>query len=255
MGRAADALWELTQGNPNVDVDALAYAVGEAAEERHLDYRTRHKWGTPRLREWLKKTRSGRTIEEICKGQFDETGFPSLSRRLVNANKPEDILNLLRELSQHVNKPTRIIIGGSIALLLAGALSRHTEDIDIVDEVPGELRDQHELMEQLAKRYGLHLARFKSHYLPIGWENRLHSVDVAGKLQVFTIDPLDVLVGKLFSVREKDRDDLRAALREIEKAKIVQRLRDSAAALLQDARLRDAARQNWYILFGEELPR
>ena len=87
MGRAADALWELTQGNPNVDVDALAYAVGEAAEERYLDYRTRqlirdsiaaleHKWGTPRLCEWLKKTRSGRTIEEICKGQFDETGFP-----------------------------------------------------------------------------------------------------------------------------------------------------------------------------------
>ena len=123
---------------------------------------------------------------------------------------PETIRQLLRELGTLASRPTRIDVGGSGALILLGNLSRSTDDIDIVDEVPPELRAQHDAMEQLASRYGLRLAHFQSHYLPAGWIDRVRSLGRFGNLEVFLVDPLDIFVGKLFSAREEDRDDLRA---------------------------------------------
>jgi hypothetical protein len=40
----------------------------------------------------------------------------------------------------------------------------------------------------------------------------------------------------------------------LDRAAIVDRLRASAGALLADPALRDDARKNWYVLWGEELP-
>ena len=172
----------------------------------------------------------------------------------MHATKPEVVMQLLRELSEHVDRPTQLIIGGSIALMLQGHLTRHTEDIDIVDELPATVREQHALLESLAGRYGLRLAHFQSHFLPTGWEKRVHSLSVMGKLNVQTVDAYDIAVGKLFSLRAKDRDDLRALLARLDKSTFETRLRDSTAALQAEPKLKDAAAANWYVLFGENLP-
>jgi hypothetical protein len=165
-----------------------------------------------------------------------------------------DVEQFLGELSHHVHKPTRITIGGSIALMLAGALSRTTEDIDLVDEVPAELRQSHELLERLAKRYHLQLTHFQSHYLPSGWDARVRSYNKLGELTVFIVDAYDIFVSKLFSAREKDLDDLRALAKKLEKAAIESRVRSSTAKLLAENKFTADAKRNWNIVFGDPFP-
>lgn len=131
---------------------------------------------------------------------------------------------------------------------------RRTEDIDLVDELPAEIRSQHALLDRLEARYGLHLTHFQSHYLPDGWNQRLVSLGRFGSAQVFIVDPCDVYVSKLFSRREKDRDDLRAITPLLDKQVVIARLADSTHRLRREPSLADAARENWYILFGEPLP-
>src|SRR5438552_3985685 len=82
----------------------------------------------------------------------------------------------------------------SAALILQGYLSRATDDIDVVDEVPAEIRSLHALLQDLRKRYGFHLAHFQSHYLPTGWEQRLHSLEPFGNLQIHLVDIYDVFL-------------------------------------------------------------
>jgi hypothetical protein len=138
--------------------------------------------------------------------------------------------------------------------MLAGHLSRTTDDIDVVDELPRALREQPVVLEKLTKQYGLRLAHFQSHYLPASWEQRIRSIGAFGKLQVFAVDPYDVIVGKLFSAREKDRDDLRAVIPKLDRAVVEDRVRRTTAALRSEQRLLDAANRNWFILFGQDLP-
>ena len=141
-----------------------------------------------------------------------------------------------------------------MALILSGALSRRTEDIDIVDEIPLEIRSEHELLDHLAKRYGLRLAHFQSHYLPAGWASRLRLFETFGRLEVRLIDIYDIILSKIFSKREKDRDDLRALVTQIDKPLLARRMLDTTAALRQEPMLRSMAEENWYILYGEPLP-
>jgi hypothetical protein len=63
-----------------------------------------------------------------------------------------------------------------------------------------------------------------------------------------------MIVGKLFSARTKDRDDLRMLTRQLDKSRIEQRLRDSGSALVSEAGLKSNASKNWYVLYGEPLP-
>ena len=44
-----------------------------------------------------------------------------------------------------------VIVGGSIALILPGYRERATTDIDVVDELPAEIRSQHALLDDLRK--------------------------------------------------------------------------------------------------------
>src|SRR5205085_7702539 len=132
------------------------------------------------LTEWIARSPQGSRIQGICaslsSSQYkDETGFPSLSSRIMEPIKPDMVVRFFQELSHHVSRPATLLVGGSIALMLAGHLSRWTDDVDVVDEVPSELREQHQLRDELAKRFGLHLAHFQSHYLPDRWRNRLRS--------------------------------------------------------------------------------
>ena len=270
MSAAVDQLWAIVRAGPQVDADALARAVEEAAGEEALDYRTRllirdsvraleAHWGSDRLRAWLACCGRRSRIEEACRPEsFDpdpeEIGFPSLARRVVDTTKTETILEFFRTLSQHVRQPTRIVVGGSIALRLAGLLSRRTEDVDVVDEVPAELRTQHAVLDELSTRFSLKLAHFQSHYLPSGWERRTRSFQSFGQLNVHLVDPYDVVVSKLCSKRAKDLDDLRTLKPQIDRDVLTTRLTSAGAALLAETRLRDAARQNWYVMFGDELP-
>src|SRR5207247_430869 len=102
--------------------------------------------------------------------------------------------------------------------------------------------------------YGLQLTHFQSHFLPSGWQERLHALEPFGQLQAYLVDVYDVFMSKLFSQRDKDRVDLRLLLPSLERETIVRRLHESCAGLLAEERLRQAAEHNWYILTGETLP-
>jgi hypothetical protein len=254
----------------HVDAVALSRAVERAAQDEPLDYRTRllirdslhalrSHWGEQRFTAWLRRSPQHDDIQRVCDNPATraapaDEGFPTLERRLVTPIEPDAVLQLLRELARHVTQPTQLVIGGSIAVMLSGHLSRSTDDIDVVDELPAVLREQPALLESLAHRYGLRLAHFQSHYLPAGWEQRIRSISAFGKLQVFAVDPYDVIVGKLFSAREKDLDDLRAVTPRLDRAVLEDRLRRTTADLRAESRLLDAAMKNWFVLFGEDLP-
>lgn len=265
MSVASLDLWSLTLGRPQIDPEALACAVEREVAQDNLDYRTRllirdsldalaRYWGHERLDVWLSRSSRRATLQEIWQSEFERPGFPTLHQRLMDTTRPDTIHQYFRELGEHVTRPTRLQIGGSGALILLGSLSRRTEDLDVVDEVPLEIRVQHDVLNDLAARYGLRLTHFQSHYLPAGWASRLMSLGQFGRLEVLVIDPCDIFVGKLFSARTKDRDDLRVLAPQLDKEQIAQRLRSSAAALLREPGLAHNATTNWYILFGEALP-
>jgi hypothetical protein len=259
-------LWDVVWGKPQVDPDALAGAVErEALRPSSPDYRTRllirdsiaaleRYWGRDRLESWLCRSPARAPIERIRHEPFGEVGFPLLEKALVKATDPETVRRFLRDLGARIHKPARMAIGGAIALILPGYVQRSTADIDVVDEVPKELREQHALLESLAQRYQLQLTHFQSHYLPAGWETRLHSLEPFGKLQVALVDVLDVFAGKLFSARTKDLDDLRQLMPPLEREVVVRHLHDHCSAHLREPALRAQAEQNWYILTGEALP-
>jgi hypothetical protein len=265
MVAKSNSLWGLVWGQPHVDPCDLAGAVQEEAARYPEDFRTRllirdsiealrlH-WGGERVQSWLQGSPTGRTIESICQEDLGPTGFPTLRERLMEKVDPEVVKQLFREIGSRLHTPTRMMIGGSIALILSGLLARATEDIDVVDEVPRELRGQHALLQDLRKRYGLLVTHFQSHYLPSGWEKRVHYLDTFGGLGVYLVDAHDIFLSKLFSARPKDLDDLRTLVTCLDKHAIVERLQAAAASLLAAEDLRKRAQQNWYILFGEDLP-
>jgi len=259
-------LWGLVQFHQEVDPRDLAAAIEEQVVSGDLDYRTcvlirdsvkalRFYWGNERVETWLEASPIGAKVRAICQGPFDDDrGFPSLMRRVMDVTRPETIEQFLRELGSHVRRPLRLDVGGSCALILRGHLSRKTEDLDVVDEVPAELRSQHTLLKELEERYGLELTHFQRHYLPMGWEQRLLSLPPFGRLQVYLVDAHDVFLSKLFSIRTKDRDDLRALFPQLDKETIARRLLESCQSALAAPDLRQRAVDNWYILYGEPLP-
>lgn len=262
---AQSDLWSLVQGTPSIDPVDLLAAIEEATKQPPLDFRTRllirdsvvalsrHWGGQTIVMSRLSRLASER-VAQILVSDLGEPGFSTLQRRIMEQTDPEQIRRYLRELGSSIQTPTRLDLGGSGALMLAGLLHRATEDIDAVDQVPGTLRSQHQLMDSLAVRYGLKLAHFQSHYLPQGWEQRVKFLDRFGVLDVHLVDPLDIFISKLFSNREKDRDDLRMLTRSLPKADAAGRLQADGQTLLSEPRLRDNAARNWYILYAEELP-
>ena len=259
-------LWALTWGQPSIDPDSLAAAIERQLEQTDdLDHRTRvlirdsiraleAHWGAAPTRQWIDRSPQRHIIDTIMRSDLGAAGFASLSARLMKSVDPKTVLEYLRTLGQRATQPTRIVIGGSIALILTGELSRATDDIDLVDEVPAQLRNEHEFLDQLSRRFGLRLAHFQSHYLPQGWETRVRSLGMFGQLQVTLVDSYDILLGKLFSRREKDLDDLRTVNPPVDQQRLTDRLLDSAPSFLADPQLKQNAQSNWYILFGQPLP-
>src|SRR5438067_1605630 len=115
MTRAVDELWTTVLRSPYVDAAALASAIEAAIDdESSLDYRTRllvrdavraleMHWGAARCARWLagspvrEKIERARDPDHFDKDP-DEVGFPSLARRVVDATKPEEVLEFFTEL-------------------------------------------------------------------------------------------------------------------------------------------------------------
>lgn len=259
-------LWGLTQQQQHIDPQDLTAAIEGQVARGDLDYRSRvlirdsvqalrHYWGPQRLTAWLEATPYGREIEAICQGPWDDDrGFPSLMRRVMDVTRPETIRQFLQELAKHVRRPLRLYIGGSAALILPGLLSRHTEDIDVVDELPPEIRSQHQLLQELKEVHNLELTHFQRHYLPMGWEKRVHSMEPIGELQIYLIDIYDVFLSKLFSARTKDRQDLKTLAPQLDKEALLRLLKETTQSMLAAPDLRERADINWSMLFGESLP-
>jgi hypothetical protein len=257
-------LWSLVQGAPSIDPMELVSAVNREAGRLPHDFRTRllirdsfraleNRWGRDRTISLLSGDVRA-TVEAILLENLGDAGFPTLERRIMEQTGSDTIMQFLRELSAGVPEPVILDIGGSSSLILAGLLSRGTEDVNVVDQVPAAIRGEHELLSRLASRYGLHLAHFQSHYLPSGWQERVRSLGQFDKVTIRLVDAYDIFLGKLFSAREKDLDDLRILKRGLEKNVITERLRSTAQTLLGEGRLRLQAEKNWHILFSETLP-
>jgi hypothetical protein len=258
-------LWSLVLDQLYVDPNDLADAIKDQVGQKPLDYRTRllirdgvealsRYWGLARLKAWLTDCPVRDEIEAIRREDFGPPGFPFLVEQIMEPTRPETINQFLRELGAQVHRPVRLQIGGSAALILPGYLNRRTQDLDVVDEIPPEIRALRKSLSELMQRYRLQLTHFQSHHLPKGWEQRLHSLEPFGQLQVYLVDVYDVFLSKLFSGREKDRDDLRMLAPQLEKETLVRRLHDTTAPLRSDANLLRRAEENWSILFGETLP-
>ena len=258
-------LWSLVLDQSQVDPEDLAAAIEREVSKPKLDFRTRllirdsvnslrHFWGEPRTSEWLRQTPAKDTIEAILNGDLGPPGFSLLSRRIMPATHSETIVAFLRELGFSLTQPEKIVIGRAASFILTTPLSRRTEDIDVVDEVPPQMRNQHDLLDNLAKRYGIRLTHFQSRYLPTGWDLRIQILGRFGQLDVWLVDRHDTWLGKLFSPREKDRDDLRLVAPVLDKTVLRDRLSSACAPFLSQPDLRRNASDNWYIVFGEPLP-
>lgn len=259
-------LWSLVRGGgPEIDPHDLADAVIQEAAGEALDYRTqllirdsvdalRGRWGDQSVECWLAESSLRPKIDAICGHKFDEVGFPSIRKRLMEKTEPQQIEQYFRELSLRVRKKIRLDVGGSAVLITAGLIVRHTDDIDVVDEVPKEIRDQHALLDELHQRYGLEIGHFQQHYLPSGWSTRVRFHKSFSDMDVYFVDAIDIFLGKLTSIRTKDLDDLRALAPQFDKAVLVQRLKDTMQSTLACEPLHERAQKNWYIIFGEDLP-
>jgi hypothetical protein len=251
-GVEVSRLWNLTQNAQVIDPDDLEEAVLEELAKPDVDYRTRL---LIRDSSRVLRKKFGRDVPE-SPGTFDtgETrGFLSLRERVRHVTRPDTIRGFLRSLADSLTQDVEVVVGGSSALILQGLLSRGTEDVDLVDEVPAPLRTLRRELSSYKQRYGLILAHFQSHYLPEGWRGRLHSDQDYRRLHVFLVDGLDVYVGKLFSRRDKDRDDLHHLASSFDKELVRRHLRSHGQKLLQDPKLREGAERNWFIVYGEEL--
>jgi hypothetical protein len=262
---AVPDLWDLVWCKPEIDPRRLAEAVEQAATRPDLDYRTRllihdsadaleGHWGKGRWTEWVSRSPARERIEAIRGEVFDKVGFPTLGRALVDRTEPESIRQFLREIGVRLRTRVEVSIGGSVALILPERLSRSTQDIDLVDEVPAAIRSEHRLLDELLGRYHLQLTHFQSHFLPSGWQERRHGLEPFGTLQAYLVDELDVVLRKLFSARPKDQDDVRLLLPGIDRAQLLERLTATCGGLLADPTLRANAERNWYVLTGEKLP-
>jgi hypothetical protein len=265
MTVASNNLWALIPGGREVDPVALLAAIEHQVASGDLDFRTRllirdslnaveRYWGARRVEQWLDRCDGRETIRRIRDEPLGEAGFPSLAWRVMEPTRTESIFEFLEELGGRLRAPARVYIGGSVALIVPQLLSRSTDDIDVVDELPPSVRQEHALLDELTRRYGLRLAHFQSHYLPSGWQARTRSLGRFGELEAHLVDPYDVCLSKLFSSRAKDLDDLRHLKQQLDKAQLTRLLLSAAAPLRTTEKSRAAAELNWRVLYGEPLP-
>jgi hypothetical protein len=266
-----DSLWELL-ASPTIDPATLARAIERALEQPELDWRTlqlvKEGWqalehfadrSSLKLDEYLLRQKANeikKTIQVRTAAAAEshrDVKFPSLKERLMPHLSPSILRQFLRELGTAIAKPAAITIGGAASLILRGMLSRATEDVGVVDEVPVEIREERQLLQGLSARYGLRITHFQGYYLPRGWESRTSDFGTFGKIHVNLVDPHDIIAGKVSSSRPKDLDDFRLLSLCLDKEQLKQRVIQGISPHWSNDKDRQQAIQNWYIVYGENL--
>ena len=264
----ADALWNLL-ANPTIDPVMLARAIETVLQVPDLDWRTlqlakegwdalEHSLGTPSLNSFLLEARAIQITKTIQRRTSEDLNhqrdvkFPSLKERLTPHLTSITVRQFLRELGTAIASPATITIGGAASLVVRVLLSRATEDVDVVDEIPLEIRAERQVLHDLSARYGLRLTHFQSH-LPRDWESRTIDFGTFGKIQVRLVDTVDIIAGKVFSGRPKDLDDFRLFSLELDKETLKQRVLQASSTLIACDHDRQQAIKNWYVVYGENL--
>jgi hypothetical protein len=254
--REVDRLWSLLVG-PTIDPCELEGQVRVVVDCPDLDYRTvrllyQVSLDLPNIRgdmEFQKK------IASYCQSvdlDTDDEKFTTLKHRLRFMMDVNTIKQYLRDLGTQIAQEEEITVGGSCAISLRGIPFRETDDLDVVDEIPVGIRSQRNVVNQLAISYGLRLTHFQSHYLPDGWLGRVKFFGRFGKLQVSLVDVYDIIAGKFFSARSKDKDDLRRLASVLDKGLIFQRIQNSGRSLMGDPKYYKNLLKNWYIVYDEQ---
>ncbi len=264
MSTRTKDLWTLVDQH-HIDPTELADAICDQLAEESLDYRTRllirdgvealrSYWGSQRLAAWKAACPFREKLEAICREDFERVGFPFLKEQVMEPTKPETIRQVLREIGMEISKPVSVALAGAGSLILQGYLRRQTQDLDFIDEVPREIRELGEKLRQIEKQYLLQLGHVQQHYFPSGWNRRVHSQPAFGKLRVDLVDVHDIFLGKLSSIREKDKQDLLILSRVLDKEVLARNFKETCQSFLASEELRMRMEKNWYILFGESLP-
>ncbi len=120
----------------------------------------------------------------------------------------KDIMNRLDKMDMEafvtINDPQMyqmVIVGGS-GLVLLGMINRSTQDIDAIEASSA--------IHHLLQKYdaNLRVSTFINHF-PYNYEDRLHRLPVGGRKIIFYTASLeDIVIAKLYSAREKDRQDI-----------------------------------------------
>ena len=120
----------------------------------------------------------------------------------------DDLIQRLKDLDEEASllfgeaeRLHMVIVGGG-ALILMELLSRATHDIDVLDSS----RKLHSLMESydINTRVQTYINNF-----PYNYEDRLKPLPIRGrKIDFFTASLEDIVIAKLFSYRDTDRQDI-----------------------------------------------
>jgi hypothetical protein len=257
--------WELIWGQPYIDALQLAAAIEEDLQHTpEPDFRTRllvqdaaraiqSFWGSRKFGRWLQSSPVGARVRNILEEDLGEPGFPSIRRRLVSTIGADQVQQIFDLLGRGIHHRVEVTIAGSIPTLIEGLTSRPTADIDLVNEVPDEIRKQKRLLEKIETEFGLTLGHVQSHYLPANWEQRRKYLGDFGGLRVYLVDEYDIFVSKLSSKQEKHQQDLRVLAPKLDREIARERLLRDGQAFLKESSLRPQIEENWKFIYQEPL--
>jgi hypothetical protein len=257
--------WELVWGQPYIDCDTLAAAIEDDLKRTSdPDFRTRllvrdatramkSFWGSRRFARWLAASPMKNRIQKIIDENLGPAGFRNIRGRLVSNIGSNDIRQIFSILGQGVHDRIDVYVARSIPTLIQGLTARPTDDIDIVNEIPLEIRKQVDVLKRIRDEFGLTLGHVQSHYLPVNWQQRRRFLGDFGGLNVYMVDVIDIFVSKLSSKQEKHKQDLRVLGKTLSKDDIKRRLFGDGKPFLESSFLRPQIEENWKFVFQETL--
>jgi hypothetical protein len=267
MSQAPSALdpWRLVWGQPYIDSRTLAAAIEQdLARDDHPDFRTRllvrdaavalrSYWDSQRFSQWLAASPVGPLVREIMNEDLGEPGYSTIGRRLVDSIDSTQLRQIFALLGRAIHRSVEIHIAGSVPTLIKGLTARPTDDIDLVDEVPVEIRRQRDVLREIETEFGLKLGHVQSHDLPPHWRERRQWLGDFGGLRVYVLDEYDIFVSKLSSKQKKHQLDVRVLALKLDKEKARHRLLTDGRIFLGDAKLRPQIEEHWRFIFQEPL--
>ena len=259
--------WRLLWGQPYIDCRTLASAVEhDLKRDTQPDFRTRllvrdaavairSYWGTRKFHNEsgsrpVSPDRAARIrASDLSNEDLGKTGFPAIRRRLVDTIDLTRVSRIFDLLGRAAHGPVEVHIAGSIPTLIKGLTVRPTGDIDIVDEVPEEVRRQRTALRKIETDFGLKLGHVQSHYLRAHWQNRRHWLGDFGGLRVYVVDEYDIFVSKVSSKQEKHQSDLGVLALKLGKQIARHRLLTDGRAFVDGPKQRPQIEENWRFIF------